>query len=329
MRTRGPKAHPKARPKAPADRPPPRGARRRAGMLALAGLLLALCAAGGGGALGETHRREGLEKPPGMTGTPGHAPDLTLERALKGPPAGRRSLILWTEGEAEGEGRARAEALERAAGEAEAHLRTQGPGAAFALSAKARPLGEASCQAPAPGRARCRLRAEVFFSLSPPAAAAPGDDPLMRPGAPLTVSVRPERNLYRKGEEIVLRLRVNKPAHVRLVAIGPKGGIFQLLPNAFRKESLLAEAGRDHLIPDPVLDRYRIRVTGPPYGKETFILYASTAPLPAIPLEGAGAALGRFAGSRAELEVLTRRVGAEKAPPAEFFETETTVQTRP
>jgi hypothetical protein len=195
-----------------------------------------------------------------------------------------------------------------------------------------------------PRRTHCRFQIEVYFVSKPKRWAQDLNDPNAR----LTVRFSSDKRVYRKGEEIVLRVVANKPAHVRIVTVNPDGKVIQLFPNQYRRDNFLREGRKKYRIPDEQYDRYRLQVTHPPYGRERFVLYASTEKLPDISLTLLAQGLGRYGGTRDELDIKTRDVGIVPAPaptaprpgaaagpggpaggPAEFFESEIEVETRP
>lgn len=195
-----------------------------------------------------------------------------------------------------------------------------------------------------PRRMRCRLQIEAFYAVAPKVS-GPREDPFLAPSGPLTVRLSSDKRVYTKGEEIILSVRSNKPAYVRIVTVNPAGEVIQLFPNEYRPDSRIGGGDKTHSIPDPRLDRFRLEVTHPPFGRERFILYASTAPLPNIKLSPLGLGLGRFEGTRGELDVRTRTIGvvpaesasagtgapagSPEAKPADFYQTEIEVETRP
>ncbi len=198
-----------------------------------------------------------------------------------------------------------------------------------------------------PRRTHCRYQIEVYFVSKPKRRVQDLNDP----SAQLTVRFSSDKRVYRKGEEIVLRVVANKPAYVRIITINPKGQVIQLFPNQYRKDNFLREGRKEYRLPDEQYDRYRLQVTHPPYGRERFVLYASTEKLPDISLDRLAQGLGRYGGTRGELDIKTRDVGVVPAPaptaprpgagegpggeggpaggPAEFFESEIQVETRP
>ena len=72
-----------------------------------------------------------------------------------------------------------------------------------------------------PRRTHCRFQIEVYFVSKPKRRAQDLNDP----NAQLTVRFSSDKQVYRKGEEIVLRVVANKPAYVRIITINPKGRV--------------------------------------------------------------------------------------------------------
>jgi len=105
------------------------------------------------------------------------------------------------------------------------------------------------------------------------------------PSAPLKVKVWTEKNQYKAGERIKLFLKGNKPFYARVLYRQADGTLVQILPNPYRKDNYF-QGGVVYEIPSGP-DRFELEVT-PPFGEESFIVYASTGELGSLELEQAG-----------------------------------------
>jgi hypothetical protein len=105
------------------------------------------------------------------------------------------------------------------------------------------------------------------------------------PSAPLMVKVWTEKNQYKAGERIKLFLKSNKPFYARVLYKQADGSLVQILPNLYRKDNYF-QGGVIYEIPSGP-DRFELEVT-PPFGEESFIVYASTGELGSLELEQAG-----------------------------------------
>jgi hypothetical protein len=105
------------------------------------------------------------------------------------------------------------------------------------------------------------------------------------PSAPLKVKVWTEKNQYKAGERIKLFLKGNKPFYARVLYKQADGTLVQILPNPYRKDDYF-QGGVIYEIPSGP-DRFELEVT-PPFGDESFIVYASTGELGSLELEQAG-----------------------------------------
>jgi len=105
------------------------------------------------------------------------------------------------------------------------------------------------------------------------------------PSSPLKVKVWAEKKAYKAGERIKLFLKGNKPFYARVLYRQADGTLVQILPNPYRKDNYF-QGGVVYEIPSGP-DRFELEVT-PPFGEESFIVYASTAELGSLELEQAG-----------------------------------------
>jgi hypothetical protein len=105
------------------------------------------------------------------------------------------------------------------------------------------------------------------------------------PTGPFMVKVWTEKKEYRKGENIRIYLKGNRPFYARVLYRDVKGKLIQLLPNPYRNENYF-HGGIVYEIPSGN-DQFQMEVS-PPFGDEQIILYASTAPLGDIDLIESG-----------------------------------------
>jgi len=96
------------------------------------------------------------------------------------------------------------------------------------------------------------------------------------PQAPLAVKIWTERLAYREGEKIRISLKGNKSFYARVVYKDAGGNLVQLLPNPYRQEHFIAGGEMSEL--PSASDRFDMEVTTP-FGTESIIVYAATAPV--------------------------------------------------
>jgi hypothetical protein len=101
------------------------------------------------------------------------------------------------------------------------------------------------------------------------------------PTAPLNVQLWTDKKGYKETEKIKIYIRGNKPFYARVVYKMINGELRQLFPNPFRQSNYF-NGGAIYAIPSPE-DQFELEVE-PPFGKETIVVYASTAPLGEIDL---------------------------------------------
>lgn len=94
--------------------------------------------------------------------------------------------------------------------------------------------------------------------------------------APLEVRVWTQNQQFTEGEEMVIRIRGNRDFYGRLVYRDVEGNVLQILPNAYRGDTMF-KADTDYVVPGPG-DKFRLRVSAP-FGEESVTLMASTKPL--------------------------------------------------
>ena len=98
----------------------------------------------------------------------------------------------------------------------------------------------------------------------------------MKPAAPLTVEVWTDKRKYSEGEHVKIFFKGNKNFYGKIVKVGVKGKVLQLLPNNYRQISFF-KRGKVYTIPDEG-DRFNLEVHSP-FGEERIIVYASDLPL--------------------------------------------------
>lgn len=151
------------------------------------------------------------------------------------------------------------------------------------------------------------------------------------PAAPLNVKVWTDQKKYKKGQQIKIYLKGNKPFYGRVVYKDTEGKLVQLLPNLYRKDNYF-NGGTNYELPGNG-DRYDLEVT-PPFGREGVTVYASTSPLGDIETTSSG---GVFqintkpqdvsAGTRG-VKITGKGSGSTNTPPtAEFNESKAEVTT--
>jgi len=157
------------------------------------------------------------------------------------------------------------------------------------------------------------------------------------PTAPLNIQLWTDKKEYRDTEKIKIYIRGNKPFYARVVYKMINGEFRQLFPNPFRQSNYF-NGGAIYAIPSPE-DQFELEVE-PPFGKETIVVYASTAPLGEIDLTPDGGVYkintesekigvkSREVFLSEKIEVTNRGVSlkeknlAQKTKPAEFLETQ-------
>jgi len=147
------------------------------------------------------------------------------------------------------------------------------------------------------------------------------------PSAPLKVKVWTEKKEYKSGEKVKLYLKGNKPFYARILYKQADGTLMQILPNPYRRDSYF-QGGVVYEIPSGP-DKFELEVT-PPFGEESFIVYASTGELGALELDEIGTVY--------KVNTNTREVGEKtrgikvlekgKAKGAEFVEETIKVQVQ-
>ena len=140
---------------------------------------------------------------------------------------------------------------------------------------------------------------------------------------------------YRAGEKIEVFIRGNRDFYARIVDITANGDIVQLLPNEYRGSSRFRQ-GEVYKVPDTG-DQFDLTV-GPPYGKDTIVVYASEVPLGQVAMNKIGQGLMAYGGDRKTLGFSTRGISvtakkdvvhSQSSQIAEFYEAEYQITTSP
>lgn len=130
-----------------------------------------------------------------------------------------------------------------------------------------------------------KIKAEVIPDNEAMEKISKGKGQAEDPSAPLNVQLWTDKQEYKKGDKIKIYIRGNKPFYARVLHKGVDGNFLQLLPNPYRKDNYF-NGGVIYEIPSGS-DQFEMEVT-PPFGQESIIVYASTAPLGEINLAPAG-----------------------------------------
>lgn len=126
-----------------------------------------------------------------------------------------------------------------------------------------------------------KIKAEVIPDNDAMERISKGKGQIEDPTALLNVQLWTDKKEYKETEKIKIYIRGNKPFYARVVYKMINGELRQLFPNPFRKSNYF-NGGAIYAIPSPE-DQFELEVE-PPFGKETIVVYASTAPLGEIDL---------------------------------------------
>lgn len=126
-----------------------------------------------------------------------------------------------------------------------------------------------------------KIKAEVIPDNEAMERISKGKGQIEDPTAPLNVQLWTDKKGYKETEKIKIYIRGNKPFYARVVYKMINGELRQLFPNPFRQSNYF-NGGAIYAIPSPE-DQFELEVE-PPFGKETIVVYASTAPLGEIDL---------------------------------------------
>jgi hypothetical protein len=194
------------------------------------------------------------------------------------------------------------------------------------------------------------IKAEVAYDLQQPetlkARTKTGDDAGkaraendadMRPEGPLSVRVWSEKKSFAAGDHLEIYLRGNKDFYARIFLLDVAGNTIQLLPNRFRRENNFKGA-TTYVVPSAA-DAFTLTISEP-FGKESVVVFASTAPMPEISGQTTRSGLLVADSSRDDLGLRLRGVsltpaspakesGSERGQAGEFVEAEWRIETRP
>jgi hypothetical protein len=142
------------------------------------------------------------------------------------------------------------------------------------------------------------------------------------PSAPLNVELWGDKKTYKESEHVNIYMKGNKPFYARVVCKMSDGQVLQLLPNPYRQNNYF-NGGVVYEFPSAE-DQFVMEVT-PPFGQESIIVYASTAPLGEIHVEAAGGVYkinteSEKIGIRTRGVALKEKNPEQKAKTAEFSE---------
>lgn len=189
------------------------------------------------------------------------------------------------------------------------------------------------------------IKAEVAYDLREPEALRartsavkddPANDPMMRPDAPLSVRVWSVKKAYKAGEHLEIYLRGNKDFYARIFLQDVAGNTIQLLPNRYRKENQFKGA-TTYVVPSGA-DAFSLTISEP-FGKETIVVFASTAPMPDVGGQTTRSGLLVADAGRNDIALRMRGVSLTKSSPkgdgpadgsaaGEFVEAEWRIETR-
>jgi hypothetical protein len=176
---------------------------------------------------------------------------------------------------------------------------------------------------------RIRIKAEVVPDAEAMAGlgkSAAADDP----SAPLNVKVWTDKKEYRNSDKIKVYIKGNKPFYARIIYKDAQGQIVQLLPNPHRTDNYF-NGGSIYEIPSGN-DAFELEVN-PPFGEESIVVYAGSAPLGELGLKADGGVYQVLTKTQ-DVGTLTRGIkltekstGKTGAVASEFVESSTAVRT--
>jgi hypothetical protein len=169
---------------------------------------------------------------------------------------------------------------------------------------------------------RVRIKVEVIPDNEATERISKGKDQTEDPSAPLNVRLWTNKREYKEGDRIKIYIRGNKPFYARILYQGVSSELLQLLPNPYRLDPYF-NGGVIYEIPSRA-DQFDMEVT-PPFGRESIIVYASTAPLGEINLVPAGGVYkittgAEKVGERSRGVSLKEKDSEQQAKTAEFSE---------
>ena len=157
------------------------------------------------------------------------------------------------------------------------------------------------------------------------------------PDGPLSVRVWSEKKSFAAGDQLEIYLRGNKDFYARIFLQDVAGNTIQLLPNRYRKENSFKGA-TTYVVPSAA-DAFTLTISEP-FGKETVVVFASTAPMPEVSGQTTRSGLLVASDSRRDIALRmrgvslspaqpTRNASAEQASAGEFVEAEWRIETKP
>ncbi|MCD6486855.1 MAG: DUF4384 domain-containing protein [Syntrophobacterales bacterium] len=169
------------------------------------------------------------------------------------------------------------------------------------------------------GRYHTRMQGEVKYRLE---GLTYGNDRLrsvlMKPSAPLTVEIWTDKKRYSEGERVKMFFKGNRDFYGKIVKVGVKGKILQLLPNNYRQISFF-KRGKTYTVPDEG-DRFNLEVHSP-FGEERIIVYASDLPLSLRNMKTVAGGLYTYRGKESSLGKSVRKsISIPENGTAEFCE---------
>lgn len=169
------------------------------------------------------------------------------------------------------------------------------------------------------GRHHARMQGEVKYRLE---GLTYGNDRLravlMKPAAPLTVEVWTDKRKYSEGERVKIFFKGNRDFYGKVVKVGVKGKILQLLPNNYRQISFF-KGSKVYTIPDEG-DRFNLEVHSP-FGEEKIIVYASDLPLSLRNMKTVAGGLYTYRGKESSLGKSVRKsISVPEGGTTEFCE---------
>ena len=177
---------------------------------------------------------------------------------------------------------------------------------------------------------RMKIRAEVLPNVETMETLAKDSRFADDPSAPLQVKAWTDKRAYKAGEKIKVYLKGNKPFYASVLYKDAGGATVQILPNPRRSDNYF-NGGSIYEIPSGS-DTFDLEVN-PPFGEESIIVYASTAPLGELGLKADGGVYQVLTKTQ-EIGTLTRgikltgKAGNKTGVAAsEFVESSTAVRT--
>ena len=150
------------------------------------------------------------------------------------------------------------------------------------------------------------------------------------PSAPLAVKVWTDKKEYKAGEKIKVYIKGNKPFYARVLYKDAGGELVQLLPNPYRSDNYF-NGGAVYEIPAGN-DKFDLEVSQP-FGEESVIVYAGSAPLGEIEVQ-TGGSVYQVKTKPKDIPAMTRGVkltekknGGSVPAASEFYEDKVVLKT--